>query len=53
LGFETPADRLRAVLQWPVEPAVKSGHDTVELRCLLYPRKRTLPGATWMSALCH
>src|SRR5262249_4825550 len=25
LGFETPADRLRAVLQWPVEPAAKSG----------------------------
>jgi hypothetical protein len=35
LGFETPADRLRAVLQRPVELTSKSEHSTAEVVCPL------------------
>ena len=31
LGFETPADRLQAVLQRPVEPATQSGHSVLRV----------------------
>ena len=37
LGFETPADRLRVVLQWPVETTVISGHMQCERARPLYP----------------
>jgi len=30
-----------------------SGHDKTSAACLLYPKKRTLPSATSMSALCQ
>jgi hypothetical protein len=29
---------------------VKSGRDALKFRCPLYPRKRTLPDDSWMSA---
>ena len=32
---------------------VISGHCITSVRCPLYPQKRTLPGASWMSALCQ
>jgi hypothetical protein len=32
---------------------VKSGHDRANLRCLLYPRKRTFANAIGMSAKCQ
>jgi hypothetical protein len=32
---------------------VKSRHDVLKSPCPLYPQKRTLPCASWMSALCH
>ena len=33
--------------------SVISGHDGANMRCPLYPQKRTLEGASWMSALCQ
>ena len=32
---------------------VISGHGGTNLRCPLFSQKRTLPNATWMSALCQ
>ena len=32
---------------------VKSRHDALKLRCLLYPQKRTFGSTAGMSALCH
>jgi hypothetical protein len=32
---------------------VKSGHGQMSDRCPLYSQKRTLPGDSWMSALCQ
>ena len=32
---------------------VISGHEGANWQCLLFPQKRTLPGASWMSALCQ
>jgi hypothetical protein len=32
---------------------VISGHERVNLRCPLYPQKRTLTGDSWISALCQ
>jgi hypothetical protein len=42
LSFETRAERdLMLVLHRPIEPTVKSRHDTLKSPCPLYPQKRT------------
>src|SRR4029077_8938778 len=44
---------LTAILVRPCPLWVKSGHGGLNLRCPLYPRKRTFGGAVSMSALCQ
>src|SRR6516165_2475656 len=52
MGMPSVSLRSRQPCEFAMFPP-KAGHETLKSRCPLYPRKRTLPGDSWMSALCQ
>jgi hypothetical protein len=50
-GVTIPDDNASTVVPCPLW--VKSGHCITSASCPLYPRKQTLAGDSWMSALCQ